>query len=134
MHLPPMNGLPTQLLINNLRVDKQQVTATMPVTADHLAPTGRLHAGAIITLADTACGYGCLAALPEHATGFATSTITSHHIGTASTGDILAVQARCLHSGRTTQLWDATVTRQSDARAIANVRVLQQILTGEKAP
>lgn len=129
-----MNGLPGQLLMNDLRVDEQRVTATMPVTADHLAPIGRLHAGAVVTLADTACGYGALASLPEQATGFATSTITSHHVGTASTGDTLAVEARCLHSGRTTQLWDAAITRTSDGRAVAAVRVLQQILTEQKGP
>lgn len=132
MNLPPMNGLPGQLLMDDLQVERGRVTATMPVTTGHLAPIGRLHAGAAITLADTACGYGCLAHLPEDATGFATSTITSHHVGTAAAGDTLAVEAHLLHAGRTTQVRDATVTRTSDGRAVAVVRVLQQILAAAK--
>ena len=30
----------------------------------HLAPNGYLHAGAVVALADTACGYGCILNLP----------------------------------------------------------------------
>ena len=37
-----------------------------------LAANGFLHAAAVVGLADTACGYGCVANLPEGATGFTT--------------------------------------------------------------
>lgn len=129
MTRPPISGLPHQLGMENLHVGDRRVTATMPITDAHLAPIGTLHAGTTITLADTACGYGCLAHLPEPATGFATSAITSHHVGTATVGDTLSVEAHLFHGGRTTQVWDATVTRVSDGRAVASVRVLQQLLT-----
>jgi acyl-coenzyme A thioesterase PaaI-like protein len=36
----------------------------MKVTQMHLAPNGYLHAGSIVTLADTIAGYGCLYNLP----------------------------------------------------------------------
>src|SRR5258708_38460878 len=37
----------------------------LDVADKHLAPNGYLHAAAVIALADTACGYGCILSLPE---------------------------------------------------------------------
>ncbi|WGP07829.1 PaaI family thioesterase [Bacillus subtilis] len=124
----PISGLPAELGFTDLNAKPGSVTASMPVTTRHLAPIGRLHAATAVTLADTACGYGCLASLPEGASGFATSTITSHHLSTASVDETLLVEARLIHAGRTTQLWDATVTRESDSKTVATLRCLQQIL------
>ena len=42
----------------------------LPLRADHVAPNGYLHAGTVVALADTACGYGCIASLPDGASGF----------------------------------------------------------------
>jgi len=38
------------------------------IAQQHLAPNGYLHAGSVVALADTACGYGCFVSLPEGAT------------------------------------------------------------------
>jgi D-amino-acid dehydrogenase len=71
------------------------------------APNGFLHAATVIALADTACGYGCIAHLPEGAENFTTVELKCNFLGTARDGTIVGT-AKLTHSGRTTQVWDAT--------------------------
>jgi 1,4-dihydroxy-2-naphthoyl-CoA hydrolase len=101
--------------------------AQFSVTPQHLAPNGFLHAGSIVTLADTACGYGCIAHLPEGAQNFTTIELKSNHLSTARDGTI-AVEARGTHMGRTTQVWDATVTHKESGKTLALFRCTQMIL------
>jgi 1,4-dihydroxy-2-naphthoyl-CoA hydrolase len=97
------------------------------VTAQHLAPNGFLHAGSLVTLADTACGYGCAAHMPEGAQNFTTIELKSNHLGTARDGTVIAT-ARAVHLGRTTHVWDATVTHKETAKTLALFRCTQMIL------
>lgn len=128
MSAPEITGLPRLLGMTDLDTEPGRATAAMIVTGDHLAPIGCLHAAAAITLADTLASYGCLASLPARAHGFATSTITSHHLAGAGVGDVLHAVAELHHGGRSTQVWDVHITRASDDRAVASLRCLQQLL------
>jgi uncharacterized protein (TIGR00369 family) len=92
-----------------------------------LAPNGFLHAASIIALADTACGYGCLAHLPEGAANFTTIELKSNFLGTARDGTLACV-AKPVHLGRTTQVWDAVVERRRDGGTVALFRCTQMIL------
>ena len=92
-----------------------------------MAPNGFLHAGSIVTLADTCSGYGCVANLPQGASGFTTIELKSNHLGTARTGTIECV-ARPVHLGRTTQVWDAVVTHRETGKTIALFRCTQIVL------
>lgn len=56
-----------------------------------MAPNGFLHAASVIALADTSAGYGCVASLPEEASGFTTIELKSNHLGTATEGTIECV-------------------------------------------
>lgn len=56
------------------------------LTLELLAPNGYLHAAAIITLADTACGYGTFTDLPSGAQNFTTIELKSNFLGTAVKG------------------------------------------------
>ena len=105
--------------------DEQGITASMQIQAHHLAPNGYLHAASIITLADTACGFGCMLTLPEGANSFTTIELKSNHLGTAREGK-LEVIAKPVHSGRTTQVWDATVS--TAGKTIALFRCTQMVL------
>ena len=71
-----------------------------------MAPNGFLHAGTLVTLADTSCGAGCIALLPDGANGFTTIELKSNHLGTARDGTIECV-ATVAHQGKSTQVWDA---------------------------
>ena len=101
--------------------------ARLPVRKLLKAWNGFLHAGAVVTLADTCCGYGTVRALPQGAAGFTTIELKSNFLGTAQDGDIRCT-ARPLHQGRTTQVWDAVVTADGSAKSIAQFRCTQMIL------
>ena len=119
--------LPGHLGIVITHVGASDVRAHLPVSAHLMAPNGFLHAGSVVTLADTSAGYGCVANLPEGATGFTTIELKSNHLGTARDGTIECV-ASAVHLGRTTQLWDAVVTHRESRKTIALFRCTQLLL------
>ena len=119
--------LPGFLGIEITRVSDGDVAARLDVKAHHLAPNGYLHAGTVITLADTAAGYACMANLPQGANSFTTIELKSNHLGTARDGAIACV-AKAAHLGRTTQLWDVVVTNEATGKTIALFRCTQMIL------
>jgi 1,4-dihydroxy-2-naphthoyl-CoA hydrolase len=119
--------LPGYLGIEITRVAKAEVAARLEIKPHHLAPNGYLHAGSVVTLADTAAGYACLANLPEGAESFTTIELKSNHLGTARDGVIECV-AKAAHLGRTTQVWDVVVTNAANGKTIALFRCTQMIL------
>jgi uncharacterized protein (TIGR00369 family) len=119
--------LPGHLGIEILEVGRERVRAALAVRQPLLAPNGFLHAGTVVTLADTCAGYGCLAALPDGAAGFTTIELKSNHLGTARDGHI-DCDATPVHLGRTTQVWDATVSHRESGKTIALFRCTQMVL------
>lgn len=124
-------NLPGYLGIVITRVEASEIRAELLVRRALMAPNGFLHAGTVVTLADTCAGYGCVANLPEDASGFTTIELKSNHLGTAREGSIECV-ARAVHLGRTTQVWDAVVTHRETGKTIALFRCTQMILYPKK--
>lgn len=124
-------SLPGHLGMVIRQVSAAEVRSELPVLKSLMAPNGFLHAGSVVALADTSAGYGCIANLPEGATGFTTIELKSNHLGTAREGTIDCV-ARAVHLGRTTQVWDATVTHRETGKTIALFRCTQMILYAKK--
>ena len=119
--------LPGLLGVQILQVGQGVLRAELAIEARHFAANGFLHAGTVVTLADTGAGYACVAHLPEGASGFTTVELKSNHLGTAREGRILA-EVRSAHLGRTTQVWDATVSHVETGKTIALFRCTQMIL------
>jgi len=119
--------LPGHLGIEFLLVEPDEVRARMRVERDKCAWNGYLHAGAVVTLADTACGYATVRNLPEDATGFTTVELKANFLGTALEGDVVVV-ATPAHKGRATQVWDAEVRAECTGKTIALFRCTQMIL------
>ena len=105
----------------------EQMRGEFQVQGALMAPNGFLHAGSLVTLADTLCGYGCVLNLPGGASGFTTVELKSNHLGTTLDGTVAAV-ATPVHLGRTTQVWDAVVTHVQSARTLALFRCTQMVL------
>jgi len=119
--------LPGHLGLVITRVSGAGVCSELAVQKSLMAPNGFLHAGSVISLADTSAGYGCIANLPEGATGFTTIELKCNHLGTAREGTI-ACTATAVHLGKSTQVWDAVVTHKETGRTIALFRCTQMIL------
>jgi len=120
-HLPGLTG------VEILAVTAEEVQSRMAVRREVMAPNGFLHAASVIALADTSCGYGCIAHLPEGASGFTTVELKANFVGTARDGAILC-RARPVHLGRTTQVWDADVSLEAGGAKIALFRCTQMVL------
>lgn len=119
--------LPGRLGIVITHVGSSEVHSELTLHPVLLAPNGFLHAASVIALADTSAGYGCVANLPEGATGFTTIELKSNHLGTATEGTIECV-ATATHLGKTTQVWDATVTSRESGKTLALFRCTQMVL------
>jgi uncharacterized protein (TIGR00369 family) len=120
-------NLPAYVGVVITRVDEGVLNAELPVRQELLAPNGFLHAGTVVTLADTAAGYGCFAHLPEEAFGFTTLELKANFLRTTREG-VLRCEARAVHLGRTTQVWDATVSTADDPLPLAVFRCTQLVL------
>ncbi|MGZ9223549.1 MAG: PaaI family thioesterase [Anaerolineales bacterium] len=120
-HLPGLMG------IEFLSVAPGQLTSRLALRPELLAPNGFLHAAVIIALADTTCGYGTFTDLPNGTNNFTTIELKSNFLNTAREGGIACVATR-VHSGRTTQVWDAQVTDETSGKTIALFRCTQLML------
>ena len=118
--------LPGLIGIEVEEIEAGHVRMRLPLREELLAPNGYLHAGTVVALADSSCGYGCIASLPEGATGFTTIELKTNFLGTALEGT-LSCESTLVHGGRTTQVWDATVGDDAD-KILALFRCTQLIL------
>jgi uncharacterized protein (TIGR00369 family) len=120
-HLPGLTG------VEILTVSDEGVESRMAVRREVMAPNGFLHAASVIALADTSCGYGCIAHLPQGASGFTTIELKTNFLGTARDGAVFC-RATPVHLGRSTQVWDAAVSVEGSGARIALFRCTQMVL------
>jgi 1,4-dihydroxy-2-naphthoyl-CoA hydrolase len=120
-HLPGLLG------VEILSVGEGGVDSRLLVRREVMAPNGFLHAATVIALADTSCGYGCVASLPQGASGFTTIELKANFLGTAREG-VIRCRATPVHLGRTTQVWDAVVSAEGSEKKIALFRCTQAVL------
>src|SRR6185295_8384120 len=111
-HLPGLVGLQI------LKLTPAGLESRLEVRKEVMAPNGFLHAATVIALADTSCGYACVANLPQGASGFTTLELKANFLGTTREGAIYC-RATPAHLGRTTQVWDAEVTIEGTEKRIA---------------
>ena len=119
--------LPGFIGLRIVSLEPNRLTAELDIRPELVAPNGYLHAATVIALADTSAGYACLAHLPEGAQGFTTLELKSNFLGTAREGTLACV-ATPAHLGRSTQVWDAVVTRKVDNSTISLFRCTQMVL------
>ena len=120
-------SLPAHLGIEVIETTRERLILELDVKQQHMAPNGFLHAGTVVTLADTAAGFSTTANLRE-GQGFTTIELKSNFFSTVREGRIRAVTAP-IHVGRTTQVWDATVEAVETGKRLALFRCTQLVLT-----
>lgn len=104
----------------------ERVELEMPVTRALANRNGVLHGGAIMGLADNAGGTGTFMNLPD---GKTTTTLESktNFLRPIRLGDVARAVSLPLHIGRTTQIWQTTITR-GDGKAAAIVTQTQMVI------
>ena len=122
-----IDKLPGLLGLKVRKVGRGSMELQLDVEEKHLTINGYLHAGTIVTLADTSACNGCLANLPDRATGFRTIELKCHLIDTIISGRIKC-DSRCIHAGDTTQVWESIVRETVTNKLIATFTCTQLIL------
>lgn len=120
--------LPGELALEWEVVAKGEARGRFTAQKKHMAPNGFLHAASVVCLVDSACGYACMASLPEGATGFTTIELKANYLGTARVGEVVSCTARLVHGGRMTQVWDAEATNETTGKTISLFRCTQMVL------
>jgi uncharacterized protein (TIGR00369 family) len=92
--------LPGLIGIRFTEIAENRIGAELDIRDELLAPNGYLHAATVIALADTACGYGCIAHLPPGAENFTTIELKSNFLGTARDGTSSALRRPRISAGR----------------------------------
>ena len=119
--------LPGLIGLEVLEGGEGKLATRLELRDELLAPNGYLHAATIGALADTSCGYETFVSLPEGAEGFTTVELKTNFLDTKRAG-VINCEARLAHGGRTTQVWDATVTDDESGKPLALFRCTQLIL------
>ena len=122
-----MGTLPGFIGLTILEAEEGSLSSSLELRNELMAPNGYLHAATVIALADTSCGYGTFVNLPEGAESFTTIELKCNFMGTKRDGAICC-EAKLVHGGRTTQVWDATVSDAEGGEPIALFRCTQMIL------
>ena len=120
-HFPSMIGLEV------LEVERDRIRGRLETTELLIAGTGYLWAPVVVGLADALCAAGTGINIPEGAT-FTTVELKTNFLGSARPGDVVEGEAVPAHIGRTTHVWDVTVTNETTGRKIALQRCTQMVL------
>ena len=121
------DNLPGLLGITAIETTRERMVLELEIRKDHMAPNGFLHAGTVVTLADTATGFSTIANLRE-GQGFTTIELKSNFFSTALKGRIRA-ETSAIHLGRSTHVWDAEVTSLETGKRLALFRCTQMVLS-----
>jgi len=88
------------------------ITARMPVNARVHQPDGVLHGGATAALAETVGSFAAHIFLDTKQYFVRGIDLSAQHVKSVKTGFVYA-KAKCIHSGRTTQVFDIKVTNDN---------------------
>lgn len=104
----------------------ERVVATMAVRPDLCTSGDRLHGGAFMAFADTLGAVGTVLNLPP-GRGTTTTDSSTKFIAGAKVGTTVRGESVALHRGRTTMVWQTTVTDET-GRLCAVVTQTQLVL------
>lgn len=107
------NTLMETLQIEYTEVGEDYLVAKMPVTSKVHQPDGVLHGGATVALAESVGSAASFVFLDTQNHVIRGIEISANHLKSIAEGEIYAT-ARCIHKGRTTQLWEIKITDKQD--------------------
>lgn len=123
----PGNTLPGHLKLKITHTSREKFIGEFTVEDFHMAPNGFLHAGSVVTLADSICGMATIANLPDTAKGFTTIELKTNFFSTATEGRVIAT-ATPVHIGGATQVWDCEIISEKSGKRMALFRCTQMVL------
>lgn len=118
-------GLPRAMGVKITLASKRKIVAEMPVTPIVLNRNARANGGALMAFADVVGAAGAVMNLPD---GYWTTTLESKtNFFAAGIGPMLNAVSRPLHIGRTTMVWETTIT-DSNGKCVAKITQTQMVI------
>ena len=125
------SGMPRALGVRLVSISKKKVVAVMPVKPMHINRAGRVNGGALMAFADVMGAAGTVANLPP---GHRTGTLESKtNFFRAGNGPVLRAVSIPLHIGRTTMVWQTTISNP-DRSIVAIVTQTQIVIPAKQSP
>ena len=118
--------LPGLMGVRLLQVSPERVRAEMTVRPDLCTAGHRLHGGSFMAFADTLGAVGTVLNLKPGQSTTTTDSSTKFMAG-APEGSVVTGEAVALHRGRSTQVWQATITN-AEGKLCAVVTQTQLVL------
>ena len=125
-------GMPTTLGMKLVSVSKKKVVAEMVVRDQHRNWNGRVNGGAIMSLADACGAVGARQNMPPHHGGGTLESKTNFFA--SGIGPVLRAVSIPLHIGRTTSVWQTSITNSGDGKCVAIVTQTQMCLPARQVP
>jgi len=118
--------LPRAMGVKITYASKKKMIAELPVTAIVLNRNARANGGALMAFADCVGAAGTVMNLPD---GYVTTTLESktNFLG-AGVGPILKAVSIPLHVGKTTMVWQTTITNSGDGSLVAIITQTQIVI------
>ena len=107
--------------------DETGCEGRLTVTDALIAGTGFLFAPVVVGVADMLSAFGTSPHLPEGAS-FTTVELKTNFFASAESGEVVHARAVPVHVGRTTIVFDCTVTNETTGRTMALFRNTQLVL------
>lgn len=119
-------GLPRALGVNITSASKKKITAEVAVKPIVLNRNGRANGGALMAISDCLGAAGTVMNLPD---GHMTTTLESKtNFFAGGMGPILHAVSIPLHIGKTTMVWQTTITNSGDGKRVAIVTQTQIVI------
>lgn len=119
-------GLPRALGVTITHASKKKITAEVPVTPIVLNRNGRANGGALMAISDCLGAAGTVMNLPD---GYMTTTLESKtNFFAGGMGPILHAVSVPLHIGKTTMVWQTTISNSGDGKRVAIVTQTQIVI------
>lgn len=112
-----------------IEITPERVVAEMPVRPDLCTAGGILHGGAYMAFADALGAVGTVLNLPEGRSTTTTDSSTKFIAG-AKVGTVVRGESVALHRGRTTMVWQTSITNEAAGKLCAVVTQTQLVLEG----
>ena len=104
----------------------ERVEATMPVDYRTRQPSGMLHGGATLALAETVAGLGSMI-ICESDEIVVGMQVSGNHISSAHEGDTVRAVATIVHKGRSSHVWNVDVFTSTN-KLVSSIRVVNSVI------
>ncbi len=115
-----------QLGIEFVASGEQWLEARMPVDSRTHQPMGLLHGGASVLLAETLGSVAGNLCVPEGKACVGLE-INANHLSSVKEGTVLG-RVEAVHVGRSTQVWDIKIRRESDHKLVCVSRLTLAVI------